>query len=313
MLLSAFISFLLTRRLHGRLYLFFITAALVVTSFFSTGFPTCFQCEFPSLGRFELQTHSNGMLLKDLLPVSFPFYASLYLYSPNLRTLAETYQLRFLALTFQESTVFVSVGPGIGSTVDLALYFTWIHYVLYYSFFLLVNVMGAIIGYWIEKKAIIEKLLQKGKPLVMDTRVGRAVVRSAEKWATACGWIGFGLILASLLLPWGTYSSAGYYFQTGLTSTSDSYLIVGSIALLIGLLGSLRKASSVSNIFLGGGGLIVIIGAVRWISNYYYESYYYHPTIFAISIGPFVTLIGGICAILAAVLYAIHTRTQATP
>lgn len=170
MLLSMFISFLLARRLHGRLYVFLITVTLVVASFLSTGFPTCFRCKF-EIGLLQLRTHNNGMLLKDPLPVSFPFYASVYFSSLNLRTSAETYQLHFLMSTFRESQIGVFVGPGMGSTVDLTLYFAWTHYVLYYSFFLLVNVIGAIIGYWIEKKAFIEKLLQKGRPLVMNTRV----------------------------------------------------------------------------------------------------------------------------------------------
>jgi hypothetical protein len=311
MLLSVFVSFLLARRFHGKLYAFLITVTLVIMSFFSTGSPTCFLCEFPSWSRFTLYTRNNGVLLKHLLPLSFPFHASINRQHPNLRTLNETYQLHFLTSTFQESPVFVSVGPGIVDTVYLTLYFTWTHYVLYYSFFLLVNVIGAIIGYWTEKRAFIDKVLQKVKPLVVNTRVGRAVVGSAEKWATVCGWIAFGLILAGILLPWGTYSSAGTSFQNGLTSTSHSYLIVGSIATLTGLLLSLRKPYSVSNVFLGGGGLVTIIGAVRWISFYYGPPPLDHPIIFALSVGPFVTLVGGACAMLAAVLYALHARTQA--
>ncbi len=310
MLLSMFMSFLLARRFQGKLYAFLITVTLVVASFFSTGFPTCFLCEFSSLSDFELRTQNNGMLLKDLLPLSFPFYASVYLYRPNLRTIAETYQLHFLTLKFRESPVFVSVGPGIGDTVYLTLYFTWTHYILYFSFFLLVNIVGAITGYWIEKKRLMERFLQKGKRLVLNTRIGRAVVKSAEKSATTCGWIGFGLILAGILLPWGTYSGLGERFQTGLTSTSDSYLILGSISVLTGLLASLRKPSNVSNIFLGGGGLVAIIGAVRWISFYYGPPPLDHPIIYAISVGPFVTISGGILAILAAVLCALHKRTK---
>lgn len=311
MLLSMFMSFLLARRFRRKLYVLLITVALVVMSFVSTGFPSCFRCEFPSSEHIELRTHNSGVLLKYLLPVSFPFYASVYLYSPNLITFAEIYQLHFLTLTFQESPIFISVGPGIGNTVDLTLYFTWMQYILYVSFFLLVNTAGAIIGYWMERKRLIERSFQKGKPLMMNTRFGRAVVKSAEKWAASCGWIGFGLILAGILLPWGTYSSVGMFFQTGLTSTSDPYLIVGCISVLTGLLVSLRKVSSAPNILLGVGGLITIIGTTKWISIYYYKPYN-HPTIFAISAGPFVTIIGGICAITGAILYALHTRFQAS-
>lgn len=298
MLLSMFMSFLLAKRFRGKLYVFLMAIVLALTSFFSTGFPH--YCSRVFFDRTE-----SGVLLENPLLLTFPFHASLCLE----RTIGfdrETYQLRFLTLMFQEYSVY-SEGPRGTLSLDIS----WSIYILFISFFILVNMVGAIIGYWISKKALIQNLSET-KTTNKNSHISCAPTRFIkEKWATACGWIGFGLILAGILLPWGTYSSIGVFFQTGLTSTSDTYLIAGSISVLIGLLGSLEKASRWPNVFLGGGGLVAIIGAGGWISIYYGKPFGY-PTIFALSVGPFVTLVGGACAMLAAVLYALNARTQVT-
>ncbi len=296
MLLSMFMSFLLARRFHGKVYVFLMAIVLTLTSFFSVGSPHYYSKVFPD------RTES-GILLENPLLLTFPFYASLCLE----RTIAfdhETYQLRFLTLMFQEYSVY-SEGPRGTLSLDIS----WSIYILFISFFFLVNMVGAIIGYWISRKTFIRNL-SKTQTSSKNSYTGCAPTWFVkEKWATACGWIGFGLILAGILLPWGTYSSIGVFFQTGLTSTFDLYLIAGSISVLIGLLGSLEKASGWPNVFLGGGGLITIIGAGGWISIYYGKPFGY-PTIFALSVGPFVTIIGGVLAMLAAVLYALHKRTK---
>jgi len=45
--------------------------------------------------------------------------------------------------------------------VDLETYATLGNFILDYTFFLMFNLVGAILGYWISKTAFIDKLLKK--------------------------------------------------------------------------------------------------------------------------------------------------------
>ena len=133
---------------------------LALTSFFSVGIP-----HYES--RDSYLWDSAGVVLEYPLPLSFPFYASLHFErmttAHNMRHIGfdkETYHLHFLTLILHDSVVYKIVWGGPIPAVPF-MSITWGHYILYYSFFLLVNIVGAIIGYWISKTTFINKLLKK--------------------------------------------------------------------------------------------------------------------------------------------------------
>lgn len=154
-MLSIFLSFLLKRIFHGKVYVPFTTTCLLLISFFSAGVP-----EYWSIPENLPQPSTQGLHLNNLLPLSFPFYASIYHRRPmDFRDVEwEDYRLNFITLILQETrVVFVSI---LG-TVVLSL--SWTTYILYFSFFSLVNIIGAAIGYWLSQTAFIDKLLKKRK------------------------------------------------------------------------------------------------------------------------------------------------------
>jgi len=141
MLLSMFISFILARKFTGKTYVSLMTVSLILVSLFSMGLPS----------RFDYYQYAgfDAYKLEHPLPISFPFYVSL---QPVVVTLPRygpigSYLLHFLTFDFVRDYVPFTLGD---------LY-------LYYSFFLLVNLVGAILGYWISKTTFIEKLLKKVK------------------------------------------------------------------------------------------------------------------------------------------------------
>ena len=146
MLLSILLSFLLARKFTGKIYVLLTTVFLALISLFSMGLPSHFPYRYsPTVWVYDPK--SLLYELKSPLPLSFPFYASIQ-YSP-IRVFPPRiyYLLHFLTFEFVRGYVPFTLGE---------LY-------LYYSFFLLVNLVGAIFGYWISKTAFIQKLLETPK------------------------------------------------------------------------------------------------------------------------------------------------------
>jgi len=149
MLLSMFISFILARRFKGKVYILLITVVLILVSLFSIGFPSVWD-----LGGWYSPQYRFWQLNLPARALSFPFHV----YSSLVR-------LRF-----------VLPGPPIPPIYDLNLYFLVFqlesfdriylstgYIILFVSFFLLVNLVGVILGYWISKTTFIDKLLKKGQ------------------------------------------------------------------------------------------------------------------------------------------------------
>jgi hypothetical protein len=135
MLLSMFISFLLARKFTSKKYVLLTTVFLALISLFSMGLPS----------RFDYSQYSDVYKLEHPLPVSFPFHASIRYPPMHARPPATIiYFVRFV-------TVEIAIRPAPFTLGEL--YF-------YYSFFLLANIVGAIIGYWISKSTILERLLK---------------------------------------------------------------------------------------------------------------------------------------------------------
>jgi hypothetical protein len=140
MLLSMFISFILARRFTGKTYVSLMAVSLALVSLFSMGLPS----------RFDYYPYSDAYKLEHPLPISFPFHASIK-YPPMYarHPPAISYFVHFVTVK-----IVIDYTPF---TLTLGkLYF-------YYSFFLLFNLVGAILGYWISKTTFIDKLLKKGQ------------------------------------------------------------------------------------------------------------------------------------------------------
>ena len=147
MLLSMFISFLLARRFRRRTYVALIVVIIVLVSFFSA-FGLIRKHQYKELGK------STDWYTFHPVPLSFPFYASVF-YSWNVYPIGVdgsrfTYQIVFMAFELTRATTYYPSPLTLRSAS------------VYYSLFLLVNIVGTIFGYWISKSTFIDKLLKKG-------------------------------------------------------------------------------------------------------------------------------------------------------
>jgi len=118
MLLSMVISFLLARRFSGKKYVLLMTILLVLVAFLSV----------------------------LTIPLSFPFYVASYIEVTGgqvidnmtmMNAFQPYYDIVFLTLKIE------GFEPGTIQHIDL---------VLVYSFFVLVNLLGAILGFWIKTR-----------------------------------------------------------------------------------------------------------------------------------------------------------------
>lgn len=145
MLLSILLSFLLARRFSEKTYVTLITVTAVLVSFFSAfGWITTHQhtdFTFKTVEYYKLHP----------VPLSFPFYASAFIELPvwplPFDLSRVTYQIDFLTVEI------------ISVTMDYSS-FTVGRASVYYSFFLLVNIAGAIMGYWISKTAFMKRFFK---------------------------------------------------------------------------------------------------------------------------------------------------------
>jgi len=158
MLLSMFISFLLARKFRGKVYVLLVILVPVLISLSSIGFPSVWgTLEWYSLAVEHVEEGTTIWHLNiPAIPLSFPFYASIseeYHFLPFIvdYTPPPLYQIELYFLTNQ-----------IWTNGHVHWVLTSEHTILLVSSFLLVNIVGAIFGYWISKLTFIEKLLKKG-------------------------------------------------------------------------------------------------------------------------------------------------------
>lgn len=137
MLLSFIVTFLLKRRFTGMVYAFLVIASLVSISFFSVGVPE------HRPGEIAYSSEGLGVRIIYPLPFSFPLFSTLAFNNAQIWHVDTLwYQIRLLNFVIQEDWVFA------GRTLN----FSWFEYVLYFSFFMLVNVVGALLGYWLSMR-----------------------------------------------------------------------------------------------------------------------------------------------------------------
>jgi len=142
MLLSMFISFLLAKKFRWRTYLILIAVVVALVSLFSV----TVVCLFPLSRLFDPYRP---------LPLSFPFHVRIYMPLTFIGT-SYIYEVYFLTLKIG------SIGIGYWTrlpNMDYFLDFLGKVYLL----FLIINLVGAILGYWISKTTFIDKLLKKDK------------------------------------------------------------------------------------------------------------------------------------------------------
>ena len=149
MLLLMFVSFLLARRFKGKVFVLLMTAVLILISVSSTGFPSVWG---PWRGHTFWQVNSPA------IPLSFPFYISIPKVSYGLieppfypKPLPPGYDVELFLLGFMIDGLYL---------INL----TASHIIFLVSFFLLINLVGAIFGYWISKTTFVDRYFARRKP-----------------------------------------------------------------------------------------------------------------------------------------------------
>jgi len=134
MLLMVLVSYLLRRRFQGKRYVILVFVVTVLVSFFSTGYGWKI---------------IDGSLYTTLppLPFSFPFLSILDSYL--------TMNWDSLHFVIAYDVYFVTIWITRLESSPLLMQFLLVPA---FSFFLLVNIIGAIIGYWIKVTRAIEKI-----------------------------------------------------------------------------------------------------------------------------------------------------------
>ena len=155
MLLSIFISFILAKRFKAKVYVLLMPIVLILMSLLSIGFPSVWGTlrDGTTVWQVNLPT----------VPLSFPFHTSISR-EPLIRALGN-YRPPFPLLPLYSVRLhFLTKQVWTNEKLAPLYLLSSEHIVLLVSFFLLVNLLGAVFGYWISKTTFIDKLLTRRKP-----------------------------------------------------------------------------------------------------------------------------------------------------
>jgi len=151
MLLSMFITFLSARKFKGKVFVLLTTAVLILISVSSAGFPSIKVLEAePNEGYWQVNLLA--------IPLSFPFHAH---FSEVGGFVMPPPPPHFIRPPYYDVKLY-SFGFEIGVNYFIPLTTNYIIFLL--SFFLLVNLVGAIFGYWISKTPFIDRYFGRRKP-----------------------------------------------------------------------------------------------------------------------------------------------------
>ncbi len=163
------VSFLLAVRFRQEKYVLWSAVVVALVSLLSAGVP-----HYESYFYSYLPQSSNvsGVVISDPLPFSFPFYAYINRTSytsslPPREDIYEYYQIELVMLRLPQSYVRTVMDTYVNIGFEQPtrfLYLDWGDYLLYYTFFLALNLVGAIIGYWISKSTFVVRYLFGRKP-----------------------------------------------------------------------------------------------------------------------------------------------------
>jgi len=149
-----FITFLLARKFKGKVLVMLITAILILISVSSIGFPSVWG---PWRG------HTFWQVNLPAIPLSLPFYVSIPevpygLIEPPFypKPLPPSYDVELFFLGFIIDGLYL---------INLKAS----HIVFLISSFLLVNLVGAIFGYWISKTTFMNRFSARRKPEMKTT------------------------------------------------------------------------------------------------------------------------------------------------
>lgn len=159
-----FLSLLAARRFRGKVFALLVIIISGVIAFFSVGIPSC--VTLPEYHRFP-SSPKSGVLLENPLPLSFPIHSSLSL-TVTFSSAWQDLQLYFTGLQFHAERIF-----GVSHMGGYWLDFSLVDYANFFSFFMLINVVGSVFGYWLSRRASIDRL---SKPV---KRVGPALIAIA--------------------------------------------------------------------------------------------------------------------------------------
>jgi hypothetical protein len=142
-----FISLLLARKFKGKVFVLLTTAVLILVSVSSIGFPSVWGSYF---GDTFWQVNSRT------IPLSYPFHVNIFnTHHATINLLRyrtpPTYDMELFFFVFMIDAV-------------ILISFQVSHIILLVSFFLLVNLGGAIFGYWISKTTFIDRYFGRRKP-----------------------------------------------------------------------------------------------------------------------------------------------------
>jgi len=170
------LSFLQALSLRQKRYALFSAITVALVSLLSAGVPRYESYSYPYLPQ---ASNVSGVVVSQPLPLSFPFYAyinrtSVQSFVPPREDVYESYLIELATFRLPQSyyRTVMDVYQNIGAESPTKfLYLDWGDYLLYYMFFLTVNLAGAIIGYWISRTQFIEQWLKKRKPSVTASPV----------------------------------------------------------------------------------------------------------------------------------------------
>jgi hypothetical protein len=159
MLLSILISFILARRFKGKIYVLLMTVVLILVSLLSIGFPSVWGTlrDGTTIWQVNLPT----------TPLAFPFHTSIS--REYLAILLEGWIPPFpLPPIYRVRLYFLAIQVWTNEITWNYLLLTSERIILLVSFFLLVNLAGAILGYWISKTTFIGRYLARRKTAEKD-------------------------------------------------------------------------------------------------------------------------------------------------
>ncbi len=175
MFLSLFLSVILARRFSGRKYVILTIVVMVLVSFFSAvGWITIDQRRsFYPFRIFEFDRPHP-------LPLSYPFYASVFYEdviiarAPPSDAWGPIYRIDFLAFEIARGVFTLGIAP------------------IFYSFFLLVNIVGGFVGYWMRHPRIVAYINRaiawaRGETLLFLS-VSWALIGYFLSWTVAWRW-----------------------------------------------------------------------------------------------------------------------------
>lgn len=181
------LSFLQARMFRPKAYVVFSAVTIALISFISVGVPY-YKSGVSYFPQQPLQ-QTSGIVIRNPLPLSFPFYSSVNHTTQlgpyaGFKTSWEVYQIEFLTLRFPQSALHTIVYQNTTHAESqqslTSFYLDWGDYLLYFSFFTLVNLVGAIIGYWISRSNLANKLF-KGDVASTNQRFEATVNSNLEK------------------------------------------------------------------------------------------------------------------------------------